>query len=208
VIHERLLTQRSEFFRAALTGRFKEARDKTVRLEDDDPMYFEFFVHWLYYNDFPAKGKGDDEAILEAWDCGQEGGAKKSASLIHMYILGDKYDVPALRIAAMDTLFHHVVDDMETHLPDWNAVGYAYDHINNDSPLCRFLVDVHCYLAQPDGWKAKDLPSIPQVFLIKALQTYSTIALGTGMRYEPKPCDYHEHQNIEQKRICKHRPIW
>ncbi|KAF1939775.1 hypothetical protein EJ02DRAFT_351559, partial [Clathrospora elynae] len=48
VVHESLLTQRSKFFRAALTGRFKEDADKIVRLQDEEPSHFEFFVHWLY----------------------------------------------------------------------------------------------------------------------------------------------------------------
>jgi hypothetical protein len=188
-----------------LTGRFKESRNKTVRLEDEDPMDSEFFVHWLYYSDFPSKRKGDDEALQKLWDCEQEGGVKKSSSLIRMYVLGDKYDVPALRSDAMTTLFHHIIDDIETHVPGWDTVGYAYDHLNDDSPLYRFLVNVHCYLAQPDSWKPKDLPLIPQVFLVKTLQTYSTIALVTGLWYKFKPCDYHKHKDLEEKRACKNR---
>lgn len=38
-----------KFFRAALTGKFKEAKEKVVRLHDTDPEVFECVVHWLYY---------------------------------------------------------------------------------------------------------------------------------------------------------------
>lgn len=60
VVHEHLLTHYSDFFRAALTGDFKEAEDKIVRLEEEDPTVFEFFVHWLYYQRFPDGSKEDD----------------------------------------------------------------------------------------------------------------------------------------------------
>ena len=48
VVREDLLTHYSEFFRAALTGGFKEAADKIVTLKDEDPDVFGVFVHWLY----------------------------------------------------------------------------------------------------------------------------------------------------------------
>jgi hypothetical protein len=45
VVHEHLLTHYSEFFRAALTGRFKEAEEKVVKVRDTAPDIFECFVH-------------------------------------------------------------------------------------------------------------------------------------------------------------------
>ena len=49
VVHESLLVYHSEFFRAALKGRFAEAETKTVTLEDEDEAVFELFVFWLYH---------------------------------------------------------------------------------------------------------------------------------------------------------------
>lgn len=60
VVPESLLVHYSKFFRAALTGNFSEAKDKTVKLEEDDPKMFELFVHWLYYQSFPVKSIGDE----------------------------------------------------------------------------------------------------------------------------------------------------
>lgn len=46
-IHKGLICSRSDFFKAALTGNFKEA-DGTIALPDHDPATFKYFVYWLY----------------------------------------------------------------------------------------------------------------------------------------------------------------
>ncbi|KAF6241679.1 hypothetical protein HO173_000390 [Letharia columbiana] len=47
-IHKRLICSRSDFFKAAFTGNFKEADDGTLTLPEEDPATFKYFVYWLY----------------------------------------------------------------------------------------------------------------------------------------------------------------
>jgi len=47
-LYESLLCEHSEFFRKALEGEFKEAKEKKVNLPKDKPEVFELFVQWLY----------------------------------------------------------------------------------------------------------------------------------------------------------------
>lgn len=47
-IHKGLVCSRSDFFKAAFTGAFKEANDGTLTLPEHDPATFKYFVSWLY----------------------------------------------------------------------------------------------------------------------------------------------------------------
>ncbi|KAK5172962.1 uncharacterized protein LTR77_003084 [Saxophila tyrrhenica] len=47
-IHKDLLTSASPFFAAALNGKFTESLDQTVRLPEEKPEIFEWFLQWLY----------------------------------------------------------------------------------------------------------------------------------------------------------------
>lgn len=47
-LHSNLLTFESERFSNSLTGRFKEAEEKAIELDDEDPDLFGFFVEYLY----------------------------------------------------------------------------------------------------------------------------------------------------------------
>jgi len=46
-VHKELLCDRSEFFRAACNGQFKEA-EGVVNLPEQDPTTFKHFIYWLY----------------------------------------------------------------------------------------------------------------------------------------------------------------
>ncbi len=46
-IHKELVCRASDFFKAACCGDFKEA-DGLVRLPEQDPKVFKYFIHWLY----------------------------------------------------------------------------------------------------------------------------------------------------------------
>ncbi|KAK3066575.1 hypothetical protein LTR53_017022, partial [Teratosphaeriaceae sp. CCFEE 6253] len=48
VVHKELLTAASPFFAAALDGTFAEGLDQAVRLPEEKPEIFEWFLQWLY----------------------------------------------------------------------------------------------------------------------------------------------------------------
>ena len=47
-LHKGLLCASSDFFKAAVTGDFKERDQNEIRLPEQDVKIFRFFVHWLY----------------------------------------------------------------------------------------------------------------------------------------------------------------
>jgi hypothetical protein len=143
VVHEALLVHHSEFFRAALTGNFKEAEEKVVKMADTEPYIFECFVHWLYYQRFPDASKGDDEELVKIWGSADEAHTLIT-NLVKMYVMGDQNIMPRLQRDALDSVFHHISYTQCT-LPDDDHVKCAFDYLDPEDPLCRYLVDANFY---------------------------------------------------------------
>jgi hypothetical protein len=81
-IDSEILTSRSLFFRKALSGGFKEAEERVVKLPEDDPEIFGIYLHHLQTNELsvlpdpiPSDDTGDEE----------------QAALINLYILAEKF---------------------------------------------------------------------------------------------------------------------
>ena len=90
---DRLITA-SRFFKAALTGKFKEAQRQEVELPEEDAETFDVFIKWLYQGDLilpsPKIRIEDTEAKLE--------------TLAKLYVLGDKLDIRRLKNGTMSLI--------------------------------------------------------------------------------------------------------
>lgn len=142
VVHQELLTYHSEFFRAALTGRFKEAEEKTVVLQKDSPLIFEFALHWMYHEDFPDEDDTDTE-LLGQWALEDESGAREADNLIRLHVFADKYDITKLKTETLDELFTQSTENFPL-LPYSTSVRYAHENLPAGSALLKYLVDLHC----------------------------------------------------------------
>ncbi|PQE27145.1 hypothetical protein CJF32_00000111 [Rutstroemia sp. NJR-2017a WRK4] len=94
-VHRDILT-RSEYFRKALDGEFREAGEQAIDLPEEDPALFEFVVAYLYESKFcpirpvasimvadPDKGKGkelNDEGNASGSDDGSDSGSASDES--------------------------------------------------------------------------------------------------------------------------------
>ncbi|KAJ4359525.1 uncharacterized protein N0V89_000080 [Didymosphaeria variabile] len=150
VVHEALLTHYSEFFRAALLGRFQEAETKTVTLKDQNPVTFEIFIHWLYHQRFPHAGYGDDKDLVALYgDPMAENGVSadahrtKTQVLVRLYVFGDAHQAVRFKNDALRTLFAHL-NGKKHHVPCPSTYTYAFSRLANTDALCRLLVDHHC----------------------------------------------------------------
>lgn len=47
-VHKKLICSVSDFFDKAFNGGFKEARENSMNLDEDDPLTFAVFLEWLY----------------------------------------------------------------------------------------------------------------------------------------------------------------
>ena len=62
-LHEGLLCDRSEYFRATFHGEFVEAKSKELYLPEDNDASFELFVNWLYGGDLRIKQPTKDDDL-------------------------------------------------------------------------------------------------------------------------------------------------
>jgi hypothetical protein len=207
-VHESLLIHYSKFFRAALTGHFSEARDKTVKLADENAGVFELFVHWLYYQRFPDKTADDDEGLWELWfdmgivDAGTD-------QCIHLYVFGDKYDIAKLRLDTIDEVVRIALQNENYTSPSIHAIRVAFRDLPQDSPMCRLIIDFHYRYSDPDLYhKIADYDYVP--FLQAVWRRYATASIkaieanATDMLEENlKFCDYHDHNSDEERAACK-----
>ena len=103
-VHPSLLCEKSEYFRACLQSQFSEAQSREVRLVDEKPSVFRFFLKWLYTGDlapFPAAKIVVRDGNINVHD----------RSTVHIlrialrtYILGDRLLCSGVKDRAMDIL--------------------------------------------------------------------------------------------------------
>ncbi|KAF9693806.1 hypothetical protein EKO04_008191 [Ascochyta lentis] len=198
VIHQDLLTYHSHFFKAALTGNFREAENKTVTLQEDDPLIFEFFAHWLYHKEFPAEHNTSVE-LLNDWEHNDDHGGAKTGNLIHLYIFSDQYGVPDLKFLALTELFQHM-EDTETGLPNRSQIVHAFNSLPDGAGLLRYLIDSHCHYCGNDFWISENVHDFPSAFVIGIIRRYSPYAQGDrSCSDELDLCDYHDHKRDKDR---------
>ncbi|KAE8843642.1 hypothetical protein HRS9122_04745 [Pyrenophora teres f. teres] len=131
-VHHALLTHHSEYFRKALCGDWKEAREGVVPLLDVELQIFKFFVEWLY--------TGGEEDWMKSYNA-------LGLVLLKAYVFGDRFIAPVFRSAIMDNIISHVlVPDKNDGLPDasMELINYAYTNIASKNAVVQLLVDGFC----------------------------------------------------------------
>ena len=184
-----------------MTGKFKEAVDRTVTLQEDDPLVFEFFVHWLYHKGLPTKNNAPVE-LLGDWNHETDGGGLRTGNLIHLYVLGDRYDIAELKLLALSTLFLHM-ESIDTGLPSCSQIRYAFENLPTSSVLLRYLVDSYCHYAGACLWQNRTAHDFPSAFLDRVLTRYADCMHSDRTSCDDLDlCSYHNHKNNEEKMNC------
>ena len=200
IIHQELLTYHSPYFRAALTGGFKEAKEKSVTLKDEHPRIFEFFMHWLYHGRLP--NASDCVELFDNWrKLNPAGESCTDNHLIDLYVFCDKHQIHKLKLSLIGELvtFHGV---HENTLPHISAVNHAFDHLPEKDPLNRYLVDVHAFYASDSVWDEEMVQRVSPKFLSSVMCKYAANNHGRNLIKAPDVCDYHDHENEEDKKAC------
>jgi hypothetical protein len=198
-VHASFLTYHSEYFRAALNGSWKEAEDRVVTLEDVEPDAFEVFVDWLYTQQIPAELKEqlDNFATTDA----------AAKLLFGAYSLGDRVSTPAFCQMINNLTVDYYISGASAQ---WGTITDAFDILPPRCPILRALVDIHCWLWNPDdddeGEKMELLLASPREFLGRAIRRYSEKAQNDSdwfLQGKLPLCDYHEHASDEERKKCK-----
>ena len=94
----------SAFFRAACNERWESGRDKTVRLEEEDPEIFGIFLTWMYTGSiqnsacFPKLGKNASDKEKDAFFVAASG------NLVRCFLLGQFLQVHTFQNDVADAL--------------------------------------------------------------------------------------------------------
>jgi hypothetical protein len=157
-VHEYLITARSPFFRKVMSGNWQEAKDRLVKLPEDDPAIFQLYVHLLYTNMLaviPNPGLAKDDSMEEV------------SRLAKLYVLAEKLqdiETKDLVVEAMLLGSREIRKDGQCYAPGPEAVGAIYAGTMPGSPMRRLYVDIYTYRAN-SIWLSKNSGDWPSEFV-------------------------------------------
>ncbi|TKA81610.1 hypothetical protein B0A55_03559 [Friedmanniomyces simplex] len=185
VLHASIATTHSKFFQAACRGKFKEAKEKVVRLLEVSEETFRAYVQWMYSGTVVVMDKQEHEADADC--CVHE------VNLVKLYILADTLAALPLRNKTIDeyVVFSRSPSSGTVSL----CIKLAYKHTPVGSRLRELFVDENVYWsAYWTKWLKRQLHHLPVEFI-------SDLAIGMAERGWVRPtdpcmrekCAYHEH---------------
>ena len=175
LVHKELLTSASPFFAAALNGTFAEGLDQEVRLPEEKPEIFEWFLQWLYTGTLktpvqrmhyltsgmthlpgmglPAGMQNHNHSHahheLVETDVRTDGELRNSQGSPKYFLLLDLY---ALSDRLLTTqLSNHVLStiarlsETTNSVPTPSDTWILYDHIRDGVPLRTLILDLFAY---------------------------------------------------------------
>jgi hypothetical protein len=147
VAHESFLISRSEFFRRALNGNWKEAETRIVKLPDEAPDIFGLYLNLVYTGHVHTAHKSQED--LMALDEDEFVGiiCKEYWKLVKVYVLAESLQDVAARnavVIAMLDLARVRYSDGVGVVPSSGAASFGYAGTPESSPLRRLLVDLIC----------------------------------------------------------------
>lgn len=171
LIHKELLTSASPFFAAALNSTFAEGMDQTVRLPEEKPEIFEWFLQWLYtgtlkspaprcyYSGDAALMTGgglphapcfaEARAEINEYDIRTDGdlrnshGSPKYFLLLDLYALSDRLLTAQLSNHILSTIAR--LSESTNSVPTPSDTWILYDSIRDACPLRALILDLFAY---------------------------------------------------------------
>jgi hypothetical protein len=125
--------------------------------------------------------------------------------VVQVCIFCHLYNIQILKRKALDHLYKLVE---ERGLPLYSEFCYTFEKLPHGSPLCLFLVDLHCEKADERHWMALSSRTPSQdreqlVFYEAVLVQYAQLLrLDQQAHGAVNLCDYHEHASDEERQAC------
>lgn len=201
-VYKREICSRSEFFRAATSGRWSKSEDakaKPIELPEECEFHFDIYLHCVY------KDKVDLGSLLEPLP-GEEdipGEDWEDSRLVKTYILEDKLRDAKTTNLIMDDL----LDLYEGHdtCPFPEITSLVANNTALESPLRQVFIDYLSYEAK-DERTCADL-NMPKDFLYDVLKRKNKIvsdnqdksvsdAFDRNYVRKQKKCRYHQHDDL------------
>lgn len=178
-----MLKRHSDFFKAALSNKWREAGDGQVQLPEDYPQTFEAFANFVYsgHLSVPQDNSSSDHT-------------KELMAITSCWLLGDKLLSQAFKDASVDRLAELVLRARCYPTIELHRNLYRYSDL--PSGLKRLLVDFAVF-----RWEVTDFQVTPRVSAEAAFFADTTIrALGVTPEdrsgrepWDRARCKYHDH---------------
>lgn len=167
LIHKELLTSASPFFAAALNGTFAEGMDQVVRLPEEKPEIFEWFLQWLYTGTLktpaprchflaangivtaPVLPSMHSLTELTEYDIRTDGdlrnsqGSPKYFLLLELYALSDRLLTTPLSNHILSNLAR--LSESTNSVPTPSDTWILYDTIRDNAPIRALILDLFAY---------------------------------------------------------------
>jgi hypothetical protein len=137
----------------------------------------------------------DDDRDPIMWDPRAECLAEHAEVAIHLYIFANRYEIPHLRLDAIDRLVWCLnrFDDAEDRSIEVNFIGTAtmvraWRTISRDDPIRELLCEGFCGMGDHGEETLMELPKELLVSVLLKCQAYWLTNYGPW-----RPCDYHGH---------------
>ena len=185
-----------------MNGKWKESKNRIIRLPANQPATFNLYAQWLYTRRIPS---GD--STFNGNTC-----EKEFRKLVDAYILGDQFQDTGFKNAVVDTFLCAVDmrDEAGTQFyPSGGCIKQLYEGTPGPCGFRRLLVDTFVqsgsyeWLEAPNGCHPPEFLQDLAVALLKASEPKNTDPAGPL-----KGCLYHEHEeasvvkNLEVATFC------
>lgn len=169
LVHKELLTGASPFFAAALNSTFAEGMEQVVRLPEEKPDSFEWFLQWLYTGsltvphtapvdvhwgfvghppfDHPLHNnymRVQSEAMARSdGDLRNHQGSPKYFLLVDLYSLSDRLLTTPLNNLILSTIAR--LSEATNSVPTPSDTWLLYDNIRENSAMRTLILDLFAY---------------------------------------------------------------
>jgi hypothetical protein len=127
-IQTSLLTSKSCYFRAALTGPFSESTTNSITLDDVPIEHFQLLITWLYDHVLPTPFKDQKPAYY---------------TLLHVYALADRLGFEGARNAVVD-IISDLADETNSVLTP-SDTRILYEEVRDSAPVRTLVLDLFAF---------------------------------------------------------------
>jgi hypothetical protein len=201
-VPESLLIEKSQYFKAACRGSWKEATSRVIKLQDIDAEAFNSYMYWIHRNELAINTKLDPKDVKSA--------ATYVDKLVKLWLLGDRLADCELRDAAMTAMLVVVRDSPhpESDLLTPPMTVLIFSNLTNGRALRRLVLDIYIMSVSPKAverqWESFHPDFIKSLALGHLEARYEgEVARDDGQAFEDtmEHCHYHEH--LEEPERCE-----
>lgn len=189
-VHEDKLKQHSEYFKAALSGEWQEAREREVCLAEDDVAAFDIFAGFVYSGKLTIANNDDVPSSATR----SEAPPFRSRDLAHCWALADKLLATSLKDAVTDKLCQIAVD-FEMYPTGMHRK--MFEHSISPSGVKRLLVDFAVFAWDDEIFEQeKQWGHLCSAFLYDTTRRALSITQEERKGDDPwlsAGCKYHDH---------------